>query len=119
MLFGNGCKVTSYLQLLLSLLEKGLILIVLLSGIVRTCLEQNSPHAVAVIHGDGRTSLQFRRTDSAVNEEKMFSIKDADVIQLERKGNTYTASMARFGDPFTSEKIEGLELGDDVYVGLF
>ena len=87
--------------------------------IVRKSLEQNSPHAVAVIHGDGRTSFQFRRTDSAITEEKIFSIKDADVIQLERKGNTYTASMARYGDPFTREKIEGLELGDDVYVGLF
>jgi Tol biopolymer transport system component len=87
--------------------------------IVRQSLEQNSPHAVAVIHGDGRTSLQFRRTSGARTEEKIFSINNADVLQLERKGSTYKASMARFGDPYVSEQIEGLDLGDEVYVGLF
>ena len=87
--------------------------------IVRKSLEQNSPHATAVVHGDGRTSLQFRRTSGAITEEKIFTIKDADVLQLERKGDTYIASMAKFGDPFVSEQISGLDLGDEVYVGLF
>jgi len=87
--------------------------------IVRRSLDQNSPHVTAVVHGDGRTSLQFRRTAGAITEEKIFSIKDADVLQLERKGNTYTASTAKFGDPFASEEISGIDLGDDVYVGLF
>lgn len=87
--------------------------------IVRKSLEPNSPHVTAVIHGDGRTSLQFRRTSGAITEEKIFSIKDANNLQLERKGDTYIASMARFGDPFVSEQISGVDLGDEVYVGLF
>jgi TolB protein len=87
--------------------------------IIRKSLDQNSPHVTAVVHGDGRTSLQFRRTNGAITEEKIFSIKDADVLQLERKGSTYIASMARFGDPFTNEQLDGLNLGDEVYVGLF
>ena len=44
--------------------------------------------------------------------------RDADILQLERKGDTYVASMAKFGDPFVSEQIAGLDLGDEVYVGL-
>ena len=87
--------------------------------IIRKSLEPNSPHVTAVIHGDGRTSLQFRRENGAITEEKIFPFNQADVIQLQRKGNKYTASMAQFGDPFRSEEIADIALGDDVYVGLF
>ncbi|HEX9423810.1 MAG TPA: hypothetical protein VF899_11240 [Pyrinomonadaceae bacterium] len=87
--------------------------------IVRSSLESKSPHVTAVVHGDGLTSLQFRRTNGADTEEKISTVKAADVLQLERKGNTYTMSVARFGDAFTSEQITDLILGDEVYVGLF
>ena len=87
--------------------------------IVRSSLESNSPHVTAVVHGDGRTSLQFRRTIGAPTEEKISAVNAADVLQLERKGNTYTMSAARFGDPLAAEQIEDLTLGDEVYVGLF
>jgi hypothetical protein len=87
--------------------------------IIRSTLDTSSPHATAVVHGDGRTSLQFRRTSGGPTEEKIFTIKDADVIQLERKGDTYIASMAQFGNPYVREEISGLALGDEVYVGLF
>ena len=42
-----------------------------------------------------------------------------DVIQLERKGNQYIMSVAHFGEPFVTEEITDVDLGDDVYVGLF
>ena len=87
--------------------------------IVRSSLESNSPHVTAVVHGDGLTSLQFRRTSGATTEEKKPAVKAADVLQLERKGNTYTMSVARFGDPLATEQISDLALGDEVYVGLY
>jgi Tol biopolymer transport system component len=86
--------------------------------IVRSTLDPNSPHAAVVLHGDGLTSLQFRRTTSGETEEVKFSVKGADVLQLERKGTNYIMSVARFGDTFATEQIS-LELGDNVYVGLF
>jgi Tol biopolymer transport system component len=86
---------------------------------VRTTLDSNSKHINAVVHGDGLTSLQYRKTVSGITEEKKASITAADVIQLERKGNTYTMSVARKGDLFVSEEVTGLDLGDDVYVGIF
>lgn len=85
---------------------------------VRSSLDADSPHATAVVHGDGLTSLQFRRTRGANTEELRSSVKAADVIQLERKGDTFIMSVARFGDPFASEQVS-LALGDEVYVGLF
>src|SRR6266536_1534614 len=87
--------------------------------IVRSSLESSSPHVTAVVHGDGRTSLQFRRTNGADTEEKISAVKAADVLQLERKGNAYTMSVARFGDPLAMEQISDLALGDEVYVGLY
>ena len=85
---------------------------------VRSRLEADSPHGSAVVHGDGLTSLQFRRTKGAATEEIVSKVKAANFLQLERKGNTYRMSVARFGDVLTSDEVS-LDLGDEVYVGLF
>jgi TolB protein len=87
--------------------------------IVRASLDDDSPYADAAVHGDGLTSLQFRRTKGATTEESRSTITGADVVQLERRGTTLTMSAARFGDPFTTTEVKDLALGDDVYVGLF
>ena len=47
------------------------------------------------------------------------STKGADFLQLERRGNRFTMSAARFGEPLTVSALEELPLGDEVYVGLF
>jgi TolB protein len=86
---------------------------------VRTSLDSDSKHINAVVHGDGLTSLQFRRAAGAVTEEIKSKLTSADVIQLERKGNTYIMSVARNGETFVTEKVDSLDLGDEVYVGLF
>jgi TolB protein len=86
---------------------------------VRASLDSNSKHVSAVVHGAGLTSLQFRRATGGVTDEKKFELTSADVIQLERKGNIYTMSVARKGDLFVSQEINDVDLGDDVYVGLF
>ena len=86
---------------------------------VRSSLDSNSAHINAAEHGDGLTSLQVRRTTGAKTEESRAKMTHADVIQLERRGNKYTMSVAKFGDPFETVQVTDLSLGDDVYVGLF
>ena len=86
---------------------------------VRSSLDGKSPHVNAVTHGDGLTSLQFRRTPGANTEELRSTLTHADVIQLERNGNTYTMRVARYGEPFVTQQVTDLNLGDEVYVGLF
>lgn len=85
----------------------------------RTSLDGNSAHINAVVHGDGLTSLQYRKTTGANTDEIKSKITHADVIQLERKGNTYTMRVAKFGEPFVTEQVSELNLGDEIYVGLF
>ncbi len=87
--------------------------------IVRPGLETDSAQVSAVVHGDGLTSLQFRRTRGTATEEIRSNITAPDVVQLERKGKTYVMSVARFGEPFVTEQVSDISLGDDVYVGLF
>ena len=73
--------------------------------IVRGGPDADAPYADAAVHGDGLTSLQFRKTKGAITEQIVADVKGADVIQLERKGTTYTFSAARFGDPFTVTRV--------------
>src|SRR3712207_9047598 len=60
----------------------------------RTNLEGNAAHINAVVHGDGLTSLQLRKTTGANTEEVRSKLTGADVIQLDRRGNTYKIGRA-------------------------
>ena len=90
-----------------------------LGWIVRQSLDAESPYVDAAVHGDGLTSLQFRKTAGAVTEQLESTLTKPDVIQLERRGGTYIMSVARFGQPFTVTETSAVDLGDAVYVGLF
>lgn len=89
---------------------------------IRPTLDPNSTHVTAALHGDGLTSLQFRRTAGAATEEikSADSLPDADaVIQLERRDGVYIMSVAQFGDTLVSTQLADMSLPDTVYVGLF
>lgn len=85
---------------------------------VRSSLDTASAHVNAVVHGDGLTSLQYRINTGAATEEIKSMVTHADVVQIERKGNTCTMSVAQNGQTFSSSQID-VALGDEVYVGLF
>ncbi len=90
-----------------------------LGWIVRTSLDADAAYVDAAVHGDGLTSLQYRRKAGADTEQSTSSVKAPDVIQLERRGGTYIMSVAKFGQPFTATEISDVALGDEVHVGLF
>jgi len=87
--------------------------------IVRNNLSGDSPHVNATIHGDGLTSLQFRKTDGGITDQIESTDKAPDVVQLERIGNTYYMSTAKFGEPFTTVKVEDINLRNEVFVGIY
>ncbi|MDZ4720562.1 MAG: hypothetical protein SH847_19080 [Roseiflexaceae bacterium] len=86
---------------------------------IRASLDTNAAHVSAVVHGDGLTSLQFRRTSAAMTEEVRAELTTSDVIQLERNGTSFMMSVARFGEPFVAVQVADIDLGDAVAVGLF
>lgn len=85
----------------------------------RPGLDSISGMVAATVHGSGLTSLQYRKVPDSNVEEKQLSISGPDMIQLERKGNQYIMSVAHFGDTYVTEEIANVDLGYDVYVGLF
>ncbi|MDZ4656176.1 MAG: hypothetical protein SH868_01220 [Bythopirellula sp.] len=87
--------------------------------IMRSSRDEDAPYVDVAIHGDGLVSMQFRRTQGAITEQVEASITYGNVVQLEKKGNTYTMSVARFGEEFVTAQVEGLDLGEVVYTGLF
>jgi Tol biopolymer transport system component len=86
---------------------------------VRSTLDTASPHVNVSRHGDGLTALQFRRSPGADTEEIRSGQVGPDVLQLERKGDTYTMSVARFGDTYSVNRLEDVRLGEEVYVGIY
>ncbi|HEY7886478.1 MAG TPA: hypothetical protein VIC08_16135, partial [Cellvibrionaceae bacterium] len=85
---------------------------------VRESLEANSAHVLAAVHGDGLTALQFRERTGANTEEYKLNLQAPDVIQLERRGQTFIMSAARMGEPFQVTQVSHVNLPDQVYVGL-
>jgi len=85
----------------------------------RSTTDTGSAQASAVVHGDGLTSLQYRKGAGKDTEEIQLTESGVDQVQLERRGTTYIMSAARFGEPYVSERVEGIDLGDEILVGLF
>jgi WD40 repeat protein len=90
-----------------------------LGWMVRSDLDANAAHVSAVLHGDGLAALQWRASVGGQTEEVRSSVTGPDVIQLERRGNSYVMSVARHGEAFTRETRSDLVLGEQVYVGVF
>jgi len=90
-----------------------------LGWMARADLAADAPYADGAEHGDGLTSLQFRRAKGANTEQFVLPVTNANVVQFERKGNTYVFSAARYGEPFVSRSLTNFDLGDEVYAGLF
>jgi TolB protein len=86
---------------------------------VRNTLETNSPHVNACVHGDGLTSLQFRKTIGGETSEVRSDAVAPNIIQLERRGGTYILSTAVFGQPFERIEFSDITLNDSVFVGLY
>ena len=73
------------------------------------------------IHGDGLTSLQYRKAkgeDTARIE--LAAARSANVIHLERRGDVFIFSTARYGEPFQVAEIKDVpNVGVEAFVGLF
>jgi len=87
--------------------------------IVKNNLDANSKHVNATTHGDGLTSLQYRKEIGGETNEVISSATFPDVIQLERRGNTYIMSTAKYGEEFANVELKDMGLDNSVYVGIY
>ena len=85
----------------------------------RSSLDTSSPMVIATVHGDGLTSLQYRKEQAGNVTQDTFTVRGPDMIQLERKGNQFIMSVAKFREPYTITQVENIFVVDEIYVGLF
>lgn len=85
---------------------------------VRQSLDPHSPYADIALHGDGLTSLQFRRTAGAETEEVQSPAKAPLRIRLERHGDEFTMYTGNAGEELKPSGSARVTLNDPVYVGI-
>ena len=86
--------------------------------IARASLDADAPYVDGTEHGDRKlTSLQYRRTKGAITEQTQLKVTHADVLQLERRGNTYLFSAAKNGEVFETVELKDFDLGEEPFVG--
>ena len=85
---------------------------------IRQSLTPDSPYVDAVIHGDGLTSLQFRKTKGGPTEEIQSQIPSPAFLRLERHGEVFSLYICEDGKAFQPVGSVCVALEDPVYVGL-
>jgi len=90
-----------------------------LGWMIRTDLDHDSSYVDVALHGDGLTSLQFRRAKGEVTEQVVSDVSYPDILQLERRDGKFTMSVAKRGDELTRTEFSAVALPGEVYAGLF
>ncbi len=82
-------------------------------------LDTNAAMVAATIHGDGLTSIQFRKHAGSNIEEIRSPVNMPDIIELERRGRSFFLSVARFGEPFWTVEVPDFDFPEELLAGLF
>lgn len=85
---------------------------------IRRDLTKDAAYVDAVVHGDGLTSLQFRKTKGGQTEEIQSPITALAFVRLERHGDVFSMSVSEDGKVFQPAGAISVALNDPVYVGL-
>jgi Tol biopolymer transport system component len=84
----------------------------------RQDLSPSAAYVDVALHGDGLTSLQFRRSAGGMTEEIRSAEKMPGRLRLERRGNTFVMSLGKPDDDLIVSEPLTLSLTDPVYVGI-
>ena len=85
---------------------------------VRASQDADSRYVDAVVHGDGLTSMQFRKNKDGTTKEITLDIENPAVIQLEKQGDKYIMGAAKCGGPMIYSDTLELSLSGELYAGV-
>lgn len=85
---------------------------------IRRELTDDSPYVDAVIHGDGLTSLQYRKEKGGPTQEIKSPISKPAYIWIERHGHVFSLSVSKDGKKYQPVGSLSVDLGGSVYAGL-
>lgn len=90
-----------------------------LGWMIRSSLAADSAYVDIAVHGDGLTSMQYRTTKGADTLQVESTVRSPNVIELSRQDGKFIMKVAKSGDTLSSQELSKVDLGDEVYVGLF
>lgn len=73
---------------------------------IRQSLMPGAPYLACIRKGNGTVALQYRELQEGEPREIVFKTTDAEMIQLEKKGQIFHVSAARFGEDYERHSIE-------------
>ena len=82
--------------------------------IIRQSLDANSAYADIAVHGDGLTSLQYRKAAGGTTHEVQSNIKEPTQVKLTRIGNCVFAGV---NDTYSGASVR-LDLTEDYFIGI-
>ncbi len=86
---------------------------------VRSNLNAGSKHVDVATHGGKLVAMQYRAKENDSTRQVISKVENANVIQLERRGNKYRMWVAKQGDPFTVDSLITDAVEEEAYVGIF
>ncbi len=90
-----------------------------LGWMIRSAQQADAPFVAAVLLSDGRAALVHRAAYAGAVRMRTMEVTQASVLQLEKQGNLYTLSAARFGDLYQRISMEGPAFPEGYEAGLF
>ncbi len=72
---------------------------------IRQSLDAGSPYVDAVVHGDGLTSLQYRKVQGGPTEEIQSPVRAPAALRLERHGDVFDLSVSRDGKSLAAGRL--------------
>lgn len=87
--------------------------------VIRNTLDPGSKMVNAAIHGDGLTSLQYRKERGGETLETTAGQDMPQVLQLMRLGDRYIMGTAKKGEPLKFTEISDVGLRGEVFAGIY
>ncbi|MFI5381218.1 MAG: hypothetical protein ACHRHE_18125 [Tepidisphaerales bacterium] len=84
----------------------------------RQTLAADAPYADVMVHGDGLIALQYRPTAGAATTQAKSDVKAPVTVQLQRRGNVFTLSVAAKGEAMHAVSTATVELPAAGHLGL-
>ncbi len=86
---------------------------------VRNSLDPESEMVNAAVHGDGLTSIQYRKEHGGETMENVSENKMPQVVQLMRLGDRFIMGSARKGELMTFTEVSDVSLRNEVFAGIY
>lgn len=86
---------------------------------VRQSSEPDAPFFACMVLGDGTIKIFYRTGSDKTARKLSHQVRGAEMIQVEKSGDSYTVSAAKFGEPYEQTSVRVAGLKESLLAGFF